>query len=136
MPLGFGKNRRRELTEITDEDVGWLGVGVEVEGRITVNSGLVRLNTHVKGEIRSEGTILVNEQGDIEGEVHTKLISISGKVKGTVHATERIEIKEHGIVLGTIYTPCLVIDPGGYFDGECHMPAPEPAKETSKNQPR
>lgn len=135
MPFGLGKPSRRDLPEMTDEDVGWLGVGVEVDGNIKLNSGLLRVNTHIKGSIRSEGTILVNDQGDIEGEIHTKLISISGKVKGTIHASERIEIKEHGIVLGDIHTPSLVIDPGGYFDGQCHMPAPEPEKESSKKQP-
>lgn len=135
MAFGLGKPARRQLPEITDEDVGWLGVGVEVEGNIKLISGLLRINSHVKGTIRSEGTILVNDQGDVEGEIHTKMISVSGKVKGTIHAADRIEIKEHGIVLGDIYTPSLVIDPGGYFDGQCHMPTPEPANEPSKKQP-
>ena len=45
----------------------------------------------------------------------------------TVHAKERLEIKESGSVVGDIYTSCLLVDPGGFFDGQCHMPAPEPA---------
>lgn len=136
--MGFrfwNSERRRNLAEITDEDVGWLDAGVDVEGKIKVASGMIRLNAHVKGEIRSQGTVLVNDQGDIEGDIQAKLVSISGKVKGTVRASERLEIKEHGIVLGDIYAPCLVIDPGGYFDGQCHMPTPEPEKETAKDQP-
>jgi cytoskeletal protein CcmA (bactofilin family) len=32
------------------------------------------------------------------------------------------------VVLGDIYTPKLIIEPGGYFDGQCHMPLPEPEK--------
>jgi cytoskeletal protein CcmA (bactofilin family) len=53
-------------------------------------------------------------------------MSITGKVKGTVHAKERLEIKESGSVVGDIYTSCLLVDPGGFFDGQCHMPSPEP----------
>jgi cytoskeletal protein CcmA (bactofilin family) len=135
MAFGFGKSRRRrELAELPDDWVGWLEPGVELEGKMKVSSGLIRLNTHLKGEIVSEGTVVVHDQGEIDGDIHTRLISITGKVKGNVHATERLEIKEHGIVLGDIYTPCLVVDPGGYFDGQCHMPAPEPEKQTATGQ--
>jgi cytoskeletal protein CcmA (bactofilin family) len=130
MALGFGKGeRRRALAELLDEDmVGLLEPGVEVEGKMKIACGMIRLNTHFKGEIASEGTLVVADQGEIEGEIRAKHLSVAGKVKGTVHASERLEIKEHGVVLGDIFTPCLVVDPGGYFDGQCHMPTPEPEK--------
>jgi len=126
MPFGLGKpSRRRELTNLIDEDmVGLLEPGVEIEGKMTITSGILRLNTHFKGQIESAATVVVADEGEVEGDVHTKLISITGRVKGNVHATERLEIKEHGVVHGDIYTPCLVVDPGGYFEGQCHMPAP------------
>lgn len=131
MPFGLGKpSRRRELTNLIDEDmVGLLEPGVEIEGKMTITSGILRLNTHFKGQIESAATVVVADEGEVEGEVHTKLISITGRVKGNVHATERLEIKEHGVVHGDIYTPCLVVDPGGYFEGQCHMPAPAPKPE-------
>lgn len=135
MAFGFGKKRRRrELIDLLDDEmVGLLMPGVEMEGkmRVTVNAGLVRVNTHFKGEIECEGTIAVNDQGEVEADIRTKVLSVKGKVKGTIHASERLEIMEHGVVLGDIYTPCLIIDPGGYFDGTCHMPTPEPEKSTA-----
>lgn len=133
MPFGFGKpRRRRDLGEIHDNGMDHvLEPGVELEGKMSVSSGMIRLNCHFKGEIHCEGTIVVPDQGEIEGEIHTKVISVTGKVKGTVHASERLVIEEHGVVLGDIYTPCLVIDPGGYFDGQCHMPTPEPEKQNT-----
>jgi cytoskeletal protein CcmA (bactofilin family) len=135
MAFGLGKSRRRrELAELPDDWVGWLEPGVELEGKMKVSSGLIRLNTQFRGEIVSEGTVVVHDQGEIEGDIHTKVLSITGKVKGNVHATDRLEIKEHGIVLGDIYTPCLVVDPGGYFDGQCHMPTPEPEKQTATDR--
>ncbi len=133
MPFRFGRSRRRrQLEELLEDDlVGLLEPGVEVEGTVKVSSGMIRLNSHFKGQIGSEGTVVVADQGEIEGEIRAKFISITGKVKGTVHASERLEIQEHGVVLGDIYTPSLVIDPGGYFDGQCHMPTPEPAKQVA-----
>jgi cytoskeletal protein CcmA (bactofilin family) len=132
MPFGFGKSRRRQLADLPGDWVGWLEPGVEVEGKMTVTSGLIRVNTHFKGEISCEGTVVVHDQGELDGEIHTRIISVTGKIKGNIHASERVEIKEHGVVLGEIYTPCLVVDPGGFFDGQCHMPTPEPAAQTAR----
>ncbi len=134
MAWGLGKSERgREVVELMADDmVAMLEPGIEMEGKIKVVSGMIRLNTHFKGEITSDGAIVVAEEGEIEADIHTRLISIAGKVRGTVHASERLEIKEHGVVLGDIFTPCLSIDPGGFFDGQCHMPAPSPEKPAPK----
>jgi cytoskeletal protein CcmA (bactofilin family) len=134
MPFGFGKSKRRQLADLSGEWVGWLDPGVEVEGKMKVASGLIRVNSQFKGEIRSEGTVVVHDQGEVDGEIHSRAVSVTGKIKGNVHASERLEIKEHGVVLGAIYTPCLLIDPGGFFDGQCHMPTPEPAAQTANDR--
>ncbi len=135
MSWGAGKrSRRRELAELVDDDViGLIEPGVEVEGKMKFTSGMVRLNAHFKGEVSCEGTVVVADQGEVEAEINARSVSIAGKVKGSVHASERLEIKEHGVVLGDIFTPCLVIDPGGYFDGQCHMPAPDPQKQATRD---
>jgi len=119
--------RRREQFDLPGEWIGWIEPGVEMEGKMKVGTGLFRLNAHFKGQIVSEGAVVIHNQGEVDGQVQAKVVSVTGKVKGEVHASERLEIKEHGIVLGNIRTPCLLIDPGGFFDGECHMPTPEPA---------
>jgi len=126
--------RRRQLAELLDDDmVGLVEPGVELEGKIKFTSGMIRLNAHFKGEIQSEGAVVVADQGEVEAEIHARSVSIAGKVKGAIHASERVEIREHGVVLGDIYTPCLVVDPGGYFDGQCHMPTPGPQKQTARD---
>ena len=133
MVFRLGKPRRRhELAEMLEDDmVGLLEPGVEMEGKMKVACGMIRLNSHFKGEIDCAGAVVIADQGEIEGQIRGKLISITGKVKGNVHAAERLEIKEHGVVLGDICTPCLVVDPGGYFDGQCNMPSPEPERSTT-----
>ena len=132
MAFGMGKpaTRRRELSDLPDDWVGWLETGVELEGNMKVSGGLIRLNAHLKGDIVSDGAVVVHDRGEVEGNIKSRVVSVSGKVKGTAHAKESLEIKEHGIVLGDIYTSCLLVDPGGFFNGECHMPTPEPASQT------
>jgi cytoskeletal protein CcmA (bactofilin family) len=120
--------RARSADPLGDQELaGLLEPGIEFEGKMTVPSGMVRINTHLKGEIDCAGVVVLADQGEVEGEIRASFISIAGKVKGTIHAFEKVEIKAHGIVLGDIHTPSLLIEPGGYFDGQCHMPVPESA---------
>jgi len=122
-------HRRRELAQFLDDDwVGFLEPGIEVEGKMRIACGMVRLNSHFKGEITCEGMLVVAEQGEIEGSIQAKQLSIAGKVKGSVRASESLQIKKDGVVLGDVYTAKLFVEPGGYFDGTCHMPTPEPEK--------
>jgi cytoskeletal protein CcmA (bactofilin family) len=107
------------------ELVGLLEPGIEFEGKMTVSSGLIRINTHVKGEVDCAGAVVVAEQGEVEGEIRSRFVSVAGKVTGTIRASEKIEIKANGVVLGDIHTASLVVEPGGYFDGQSHMPIPD-----------
>jgi cytoskeletal protein CcmA (bactofilin family) len=133
MAFGLSKpgTHHRKLSDLPNEWVGWLEPGVEVEGKMKVTGGLFRLNSSFKGEIVSEGSVVVHDQGEVDGNIQCRVLSITGKVKGTVHAKERLEIKEHGSVVGDIYTSCLLVDPGGFFDGQCHMHTPEAAIQPS-----
>jgi cytoskeletal protein CcmA (bactofilin family) len=119
----FKRKLRQDHQAMPDEEiVALLEPGVEIEGKIKVTSGMVRLNCQFKGMVCSEGTIIVASQGDIEADLEATQISIAGKVKGNVHASKQLQLKEHSILLGDVETPSLVIDPGAYFTGRCNMP--------------
>jgi len=48
-------------------------------------------------------------------------VVISGRFDGVIFAKGRVEIEAKGVVTGEVHSPCMVIDPGGIFDGRCHM---------------
>jgi cytoskeletal protein CcmA (bactofilin family) len=124
MQLDFMKRQNRQgLRAMANEEiVALLEPGIEFEGRIKVATGMVRLNCQFKGEVHSEGTVIVASEGDVEADIDAVQISIAGKVKGNVRATRQLEITEHGILLGDVETPSLKVDPGAYFTGHCDMP--------------
>ena len=43
MAFGLAKSRGRQLPELSGDWVGWLDPGVEVEGKMKVASGLIRV---------------------------------------------------------------------------------------------
>lgn len=122
--MAFGIGRGKKVSDLVKHGViAMIEPGVEIEGKMKVASGTASLNSHFKGEIEGEGALVVMEQGEVEAAINIKSVVVTGKVKGSVHVKDRLEIKERGVILGDIYTPVLVVEPGGYFDGQCHMPA-------------
>ncbi len=126
MDITLGKHRSAPANgENPSQMVALFGPGTEFEGTLRAGSGQVCMDAAFKGTATSDGTIVIDEHGDVAAEITAKVISISGKLKGTAKASERLEIRARGVVLGDISTPVLVVEPGGYFDGQCHMPIPD-----------
>jgi cytoskeletal protein CcmA (bactofilin family) len=115
--------------------VALIGPGTEFEGTLKAAAGDVCLNSVFKGKVISEGTVTVDDAGDVAAELLARTINISGRLKGNAKATEKLEIKARGVVLGNITTPVLVIEPGGFFEGQCHMPIPNGERNGAKEEP-
>ena len=79
------------------------------------------MDGQVKGNIISEQTLILGEGAKVEGQIEGNHVVISGHFDGVIFAKGRVEIQAKGVVTGEIHAPCLVIEPGGIFDGRCHM---------------
>jgi cytoskeletal protein CcmA (bactofilin family) len=104
----------------SEEWTGFIDQGVMLEGTLTV-TGTFRINGNVKGNIISEQTVILGEGAKVEGQIEGNRVVISGRFDGVIFAKGRVEIEAKGVVTGEVHSPCMVIDPGGIFDGRCHM---------------
>jgi cytoskeletal protein CcmA (bactofilin family) len=103
-----------------EEWTGFIDQGVTLEGTLTV-TGTFRVDGTVKGNIISEQTLILGENAKVEGQIEGNRVVIAGRYDGVIFAKGRVEIQAKGVVTGEVHSPCLVIDPGGIFDGRCHM---------------
>lgn len=110
----------RDEKQPSGEWTGFLGRGVKLEGKLEL-VGTFRLDAQMKGSIVSQESLLLGENAQIEGQIEGNHIVIGGRFDGVIFAKGRVEIQPKGVVTGEIHTPCLVIEPGGIFDGHCHM---------------
>ena len=94
----------------------FLGKDTEFEGRLSFHE-TVRIDGHVKGEISSEGTLIVGEGAMIEATIHTSTIVIYGEIHGDIIAGSRIEIHAPAKVFGNIQAPVVVVDEGAFLEG-------------------
>ena len=104
----------------SEEWTGFIDQGVMLEGTLTVK-GTFRVNGNVKGNIISEQTVILGDGAKVEGQIEGNRVVISGRFDGVIFAKGRVEIEAKGVVTGEVHSPCMVIDPGGIFDGRCHM---------------
>jgi cytoskeletal protein CcmA (bactofilin family) len=88
-----------------------------------------RVDAQVKGNLLSSHSLILGEGARVEGQIEGNHVVISGKFDGVIFAKGRVEIQAKGVVTGEIHAPCLMIEPGGIFDGRCHMLA---ASESTK----
>jgi cytoskeletal protein CcmA (bactofilin family) len=107
---------------------GFLEQGVKLEGRLESN-GTFRIDSSMKGTLVSEETLILGDNASVQGQIEGNHVIISGRFDGTIRARGKVELKTKAIVTGEIHCPCLVIEPGAVFDGNCQMLG---ADETSK----
>jgi cytoskeletal protein CcmA (bactofilin family) len=100
--------------------IGFMDQGVRLEGTLQL-SGVFRLDGKMKGNILSEQSLILGENAQVEGQIEGNHVAIAGRFDGVIFAKGRVEIQAKGVVTGEIHAPCLVIEPGGIFDGRCHM---------------
>lgn len=105
------------------EWTGFLEEGVRVEGKLET-SGTFRMDAVMKGNLTSTEVLILGENARVEGQLDGNYVIIAGRFDGTIHAKGKVEIKTKAMVTGEIHTPCLIIEPGAVFDGQCHMLAP------------
>ena len=98
----------------------FLGRNTNFEGKLSF-SGAVRIDGHFKGEIFTDGMLVVGESAVIQSDVHVSHMIISGEIRGNIFADRRIEIRSPGKVYGNIQAPIVVIGEGVIFEGNCTM---------------
>ena len=120
--MGWFDRKKHDPGEWT----GFLEQGVKLEGKLEA-SGTFRIDSAVKGTLSSDETLVLGEHASVEGTIIGNRVLIAGRFDGVIRARGRVEIQPNAIVTGEIHSPCLVIEPGAIFDGQCHMLAPSEA---------
>lgn len=112
---------------------GFVGGGTTLSGE-AVFKGMLRVDGHLTGQIRSEeGTLIVSSGGCVDANINVAIAKINGIINGDIVATERLELGRAAEVRGDIQTPVLVIEQGAIFEGNCRMQTTKAAQGKDKS---
>ena len=112
-----GKKKKQTIETI-------IGRHAYFEGTLCSEQG-IRIDGRVKGKVECEGSLVIGNEGKVEGEIVADDVFIAGELTGTATAKNHVEITEKGKVYGDITTRNLIVDQGVIFEGKCHMTSEE-----------
>ena len=109
-----------------------IGKGTEFEGTIRTKE-TIRIEGFVKGNIISDGTVIIGNGGNVDGKIEAVNILVGGEAHGELYASEKIEANSSGRIFGNLHTKGLIVDEKALFQGTCEMTGreePKAQKET------
>ncbi|MBD3414866.1 MAG: hypothetical protein GF421_10605 [Candidatus Aminicenantes bacterium] len=94
--------------------------------------GSFRVDGRFKGNINSESSLVIGDNGKVEADIKIGSVLVSGEVKGTIQAKDKVEVHSSGKVIGTIITPKLIVEEGAFLEANCQttdkMPQSPPSE--------
>jgi cytoskeletal protein CcmA (bactofilin family) len=88
---------------------------LRIEGEI-ISLGLIEIEGNIKGTIKGNSVILL-EDGVVEGVIIAEVVSIRGKFEGTIRA-KNLNIAAKARITGTIEYDLLSVEDGACIDGQ------------------
>lgn len=98
----------------------FLDSGARFEGKVCF-SGVVRVDGHLQGDVSSDGTLVVGENGVVEATLQVGSLIVHGVVVGEVRAEERVEVGAGGQLEGSIEAPRLKVVEGARVSAKITM---------------
>lgn len=105
---------------VENDNITLLAKGVLLRGEMRVE-GTVRIDGRLEGDLQTTGTVIIGEDGVVQGTINAGTIINSGKIKATVTATERLQLLKTGILVGEVHAPAFSMEDGAKFQGLSNM---------------
>jgi len=116
-------NATPSVSEVVEKDVTTiLADDLEIEGTIKFKSSLM-IKGVLKGEIISEGLLIVGSTAKVTATITTKNLISYGEIQGDVTASEQVILKSTAVHNGNVTTRNVMIENGSVFNGSCMMKA-------------
>jgi hypothetical protein len=78
---------------VENDNITLLAKGVLLRGEIRVE-GTVRIDGRLEGDLHTAGTVVIGEDGVVQGTITAGIVISSGKIKATVRSHRTIAIAE------------------------------------------
>lgn len=113
-----GQASQGDSPRVTNENpYTTLGKDTEFEGTLKFKEGL-KIEGKFKGDITSEGNLIIGKTGEVNAEIKVGSIIVEGKINGNIEASDLIEFRSTAEMRGDIKASKLKIEEGVIFVGK------------------
>ena len=81
----------------------------------------LRVEGHAEGEIHCLGTLIVEQGARVKAKVTASNVTVAGELEGEVTCQDIFKITPTGQVEATVTASRLIVQEGGFYNGEFHM---------------
>lgn len=133
------KRKNKQVNDKPVETVDTLiGVNSILQGDLEFSGGL-RVDGHIKGHITAldsnNGTLVLSEAGQVEGNINVPHVIINGKVKGNINSSGHVELQSRCEVYGDVHYKAVEMELGASINGSLVCDPGMPAYDAGKKSP-
>lgn len=100
-----------------------VGSGCKFIGDFEIE-GQLRIDGLYAGAVKRAHTVLVGQEGRVEGALHASVIVIAGYVRGNIYSDSIVHLVAGSLTLGTIYAPRIILEDGALVHGALSISNP------------
>lgn len=127
-PLQAGRSGSRDATTI--------GATMTLKGDLVGKEDVIVQGKLQGSVVLNENDIVVDESGEVEGNIIARHVLIKGRVDGDIQGLEKVTIAATGQVQQTVAAPRVVLEEGGRFKGMIDMPFDEQGANAPGDKPQ
>jgi cytoskeletal protein CcmA (bactofilin family) len=102
----------------------YIGSGALFEGTLKLR-GNFQIDSEFRGELRTEGKIVIGTSGSVVGDVWASEVEILGAVVGNVSARRLLTLRSGSRVHGKMTSVCIEMERHAFFNGTTVMTEPQ-----------
>jgi cytoskeletal protein CcmA (bactofilin family) len=106
----------------------FIGSGALFEGTLSLQ-GDFRIDSEFRGELCTDGKIVVGPTGSVVGDIHAREVEVLGAVVGNVSARRQLILHKGCRVHGDLETACLEVERHAFFQGATRMTEPQARRD-------
>lgn len=127
--LGGSKKGSKGKSVARSDGITFIENACRITGDIS-SKGSITIDGHIDGNVNSESTVLVAEQGSIHGHVTCNELIVLGSIDGNINS-QTLHLQPTSKITGDINTQNLHVESGAIYQGAVSMH--KNAADTSKS---
>lgn len=116
----FSKKNKSKFTSEVSKEQNRISAGTVITGDILAKGGF-RIEGTLKGNLKTEGKVVISKGGHINGSLTCLNADFEGKFSGKLTVAETLTLRATAVIEGEVIAGKLAIEPGATFNATCEM---------------
>ncbi|MFD0992674.1 bactofilin family protein [Tenacibaculum geojense] len=116
----FSKNKKEVAVERKSTSRNVIGKGTKITGDL-ISEGDFRIDGTLEGTLKTDGRVIIGENGFINGAVECSNADVEGRFSGEFNVANTLTAKSTANITGNVNVGQISTEPGASFNATCNM---------------